>query len=648
MKNFLPLLFLCFFQQLVSAQITIPVVRANFGVEADLRANYFNNLVTSSGDDWFNNGTAGTGQFVIDTVGAAAIVSAYTTYPASRMFPFSRLMRQAPFSIVNNRMLIDAIFTRDFHGTDSTVFAAGSNKNGMSPALWSCPVAQNIPDKNDILDAFVHVRRAGPNITDSAWMFGGVSIENTTGNRYFDFELYQTDLYYDRTTRTFLNYGPNMGHTTWELDAAGNIISPGDIIFSAEYGSSSLTLVEARIWVRQSTLSITPAAFSWGGLFDGDGAGAAYGYASIVPKTAGDFYTGLQCGAGVWAGPFSVVQQDNTVNTTYIAKQFMEFSVNLTKLGIDPAKFTSNPCGSPFRRVLIKSRASTSFTAELKDFVAPFSMFNYENVDAAAVIVYFCGTMPTTPINVANPISTSIYTWSTTNGNIVGSNVGTVILVNAPGTYYVTQQLHAACPVISTDSVTILFDAICTVLDVNFIRFNAGRLNRTAELKWQIDQNQNVSGFVVEYSLDNKSFIPLGTIQAFNQRGVSEYSYAHQLDNINTGIIFYRIMAAGKSGAIKYSNTIAVKVNNGSQAANIFPNPSKGDIWVSMQSAEKGNADINISDAYGRMISSSKLILNKGDNLFKLSQFEDQKSGMYLVKIKSANGEIIHKIILNK
>ena len=231
----------------IHGQITIPVIKANFGVDADLRANYFNGAVNSAADDWYNNGTLGTGQFVIDTTGAAALVAAYTTNPASRMFSFSRLMKQAPYSIVNNRLLIDAIFHRDFHGSDSTVFAAGSSKNGMSPANWNCPVAQNIPDKNDILDAFVHVRRAGPNVTDSLWMFGGVSLDNITGNRYFDFELYQTDIYYDRTNRVFGGFGPDACHTAWLFDAAGNVTRSGDIIFSPEYGSSILTLVQARI-----------------------------------------------------------------------------------------------------------------------------------------------------------------------------------------------------------------------------------------------------------------------------------------------------------------------------------------------------------------------------------------------------------------
>ncbi|HEX2682285.1 MAG TPA: hypothetical protein VHL77_00030, partial [Ferruginibacter sp.] len=211
MKTILSFLLVIGFLDSAFAQITVPAIKANFGVDADLRANYYNGAINSAVDDWYNNGTPGTGQFMIDTTGAAAIVARYISNPASRMWPFSRLMRPPAYSTVSNRLVLDAVFHRDFHGTDSTVFASGSSKNGMSPGNWNCPVAQNIPDKNDILDGFCHVRRAGPNVTDSLWMFGGMSLDNTTGNRYLDFELYQTDIYYDRPNRKFGGYGPDAG-----------------------------------------------------------------------------------------------------------------------------------------------------------------------------------------------------------------------------------------------------------------------------------------------------------------------------------------------------------------------------------------------------------------------------------------------------
>ena len=59
--------------------------------------------------------------------------------------------------------------------------------------------------------------------------------------------------------------------------------------FYAEYQSSTLTNIEARIWIDQATLGITPAQFSWSGQFDGATAGAQFGYASILPKIAGNF-----------------------------------------------------------------------------------------------------------------------------------------------------------------------------------------------------------------------------------------------------------------------------------------------------------------------------------------------------------------------
>ena len=72
MKSFLLILFLlgCFSINCVEAQITTPIIKANFGVEADLDANYYNNLVQAGNDDWFSSTSLnGPGKGVIDTAG---------------------------------------------------------------------------------------------------------------------------------------------------------------------------------------------------------------------------------------------------------------------------------------------------------------------------------------------------------------------------------------------------------------------------------------------------------------------------------------------------------------------------------------------------------------------------------------------------
>lgn len=63
-----------------NGQITTPIVKANFGVDADVRANFLTGTgVTGSADDWFNNGTPGSGRNVIDSTGAAAIIAGYNS-----------------------------------------------------------------------------------------------------------------------------------------------------------------------------------------------------------------------------------------------------------------------------------------------------------------------------------------------------------------------------------------------------------------------------------------------------------------------------------------------------------------------------------------------------------------------------------------
>lgn len=625
------------------SQITTPVIRANFGVDGDMRSNYYNNFVQSGNDDWFlQPGTTGTGQFIIDTTGAAAIVSGYATNIASRRLPFYRGMRFPGYTVINNRMLLDAVFIRDYHGDDSTVFASGSNKNGDNPDNWTCPISQGIPDKNDILDMMVHVRRAGPNKTDSLWMFGGMSLDNTTGNRYFDFEMYQTDIYYDRGTRKFYGYGPDAGHTRWQFDASGNITVPGDIIFSAEYQSSSLTNIEARIWIHRSALSIVPASFDWAGQFDGASSGAEFGYASIRPKTGGTYYTGLQCGNGTWAGPFSVVLQDESVITNYSARQFVEFSVNLTKLGLDPVTLLgSNTCGMPFRRVLVKTRASASFTAELKDFVGPFDFFLAARVKVQTATPNICPKTSVAEIKVTNPVATSVYEWTTPNGNIISSTSGTAIYVDRPGTYIVTQYLQRDCAPYATDTIVIRQFSFCEVLSNNaFVNFRGTVAGNTLQLNWQVQDNEQVRFFEVQKSKDGKNF---QTIAQVNGQPSSTYVFETQQSDQS----FYRIYLINADNSRLYSSVYkAGAFAAQSEGLVVYPNPAKTSIHLQLYSTQVADSKIGLFNIAGKQVLSRSVHLQKGYNQVLIDKLDQYPSGIYMVVVELGGEMIRQKIII--
>lgn len=625
---------------LINAQITTPVIKANFGVDADLRANFFNGFVAAGNDDWFNNVTGAPGSSIIDTTGASFILNRYYSNPASRMQPFFRGMRHPQFSVVNNRLLIDGIFIRDHHGDDSTVFASGSNKNGMSPQNWSTPVSQGIPDKNDILDMMMHVRRDGPDSNDSLWLFGGISIANTTGNRYFDFEMYQTDIVYHKPTLSFTGYGPDAGHTSWQFNAAGNVTKAGDIIFSAEYSSSSLSSLEARIWVHQSALLITPANFSWGGSFDGGSPGAVYGYANIVPKTAGDFYTGLQCGNNTWGGPFGIVLQDNSVVTNYNARQFMEFSVNLSKLGLDPLITVNDPCAMPFRRILVKSRASTSFTAELKDFVGPFSFFRAPAVNLTTNFPVLCGATGISNIWITNPLITSLYTWYTTNGNIVGDTVGPSITVDQPGTYIVKQLLMDSCGTsYARDTIVITRDIHCTTLASGLQYFNASLLNETVMLSWSFSKGNTGDVFEVERSINQRDFYKVGEIVA---NGKTDYSTKDHIAGLYAPDAWYRLKIKSPDGRTSYSKTVEVPLSAATNTTiTIAPNPVSNYLRLTVPAVESSSAEIVIYNSSGVMMLQKIQPLQRGTNILQVDLPAQCTNGLYTVQIKT--GETVNR-----
>jgi hypothetical protein len=633
-------------------QIITPVIKANFGVDADLRCNFFNGLVQSGNDDWFKlPGSIGTGQFVVDTTGAASILAGYTSNPSLRKLPFYRTMRFPNYAVINNRLLIDAYYVRDYHGDDSTIFAAGSNKNGMSPIDWSCPVSQSIPDKNEILDIMLHVRRAGPNLTDSMWLMGGISIENTTGNRYFDFEMYQTDIFYNRATRQFYNYGPDAGHTRWQFDASGNMIKPGDIILTAEYGSSSLTFIEARIWVDRNDLTITPTGFSWSGSFDGASNSSQYGYAGIQPKTAGAFYTGLQSVNNTWAGPFSLVLGDNSVITTYTAKQYMEFSVNLSKLGLDDARiFGGDDCLMPFRRVMVKTRASTSFTSELKDFVAPFDFFLAPRAEVETMLPMICDTGNISNIYVVNPIPTSIYQWSTINGNIVGPTTGTSINVDTPGVYIVKQYLQADCSVYASDTITIGSLGSCDVLHNNLIEVNSQYSNKIVTLSWKVTANELVSYFNIERSFDGQHFEVITQVPGtIDKQGEQEYSYADFLGNYFNTQVYYRISLLQVPGNILQSKTLYHRLLNDKEAAvTVYPNPVKQIMQLRFTSPVTGRADLKLLNGNGQIVLKGTVEIMNGNNSMKFVLPENIPTGHYILLTQFADRTFTNKLQILK
>ncbi|MBC2839150.1 Ig-like domain-containing protein [Robiginitalea sp. SC105] len=360
----IPLFFLFIFTTPVLGQSG---VGAQFGIEADA---YSGDVLSGpTTDDWFFGGLSGSG--VVDEASATAMGYA-AQLAAGNNIAFDLDQSIPNYATNNGYIWYSTRFGRDHISStsnDQSVFIAG--KNGDNPMLAWTNGNGTVPDKTDIVDMGVHMRRDGVDVTDDLWVNMMISTLSSNGNHFIDFELFVSEL--QTSGGGFQNSGPDEGHTAWRFDAFGNVTTIGDMIVGFSYSGGGVTGVEVRLWVERTEFApgTSPggtSTFTWGTNIDG---GSTYGYGQIVVP-AGSLLSNVNTLATA-APPWGTTNTSG-YDTSYQAGYMAEVGINFTQLGFDPrALFGSGAaCDSPFSAILSKSRTSSSFTSSLKDFAGPY------------------------------------------------------------------------------------------------------------------------------------------------------------------------------------------------------------------------------------------------------------------------------------
>jgi hypothetical protein len=450
-----------------------------FGVDADTRSNYlrFGNVTGAiTSDDWF--APSGQGSNVIDTSNAAAY---RTSMQSGANISFAQRMSRLLYAKVNGRLWLDAAYGRDYQASgsakDSSVFTS-ANKNGDDPNGWQGGIS-SVPIKNDLTDVYAHMRRDGTSIQDSLWFFSGAATYGNAANSYYNIELYKNALSYNPSTGVFTSAGASGGHSEWLFDAAGNIIQTGDVIVAVSFVPGATPTVDVRIWVSQATyttytVTTTPARFDFSAFSTSTG---LYGYASIVSKTG---TTAFGAAISNYSGTPS---QDTTYNTPwgsdnsgvgwsmqYQQAQFIEVALNMTRIGVDPALYsTLNPCQSMFANIFFASRSSSSFTSSLKDFVAPLTFLRQPVMDYSLQGDTLRCNHVTGMITLTNNSTAAWYSWTVAGGgSVTGANSdSSQLTISKPGTYIVSSSPAQGCPTMKTDTIVIPIDTFPTKITAN-------------------------------------------------------------------------------------------------------------------------------------------------------------------------------------
>jgi len=446
----------------VNAQSADGCLAGRFGIDAGLFSGVIEfgtaeePTVPPYSNDWFQ-GEKGLG--VIDESDPTTI---QTMLENQDNPTYERRMAAELVSINEGQIWIDAIFARDeFGGTgfrDPTSFLTAS-KNGEDPAIWD-PGEANVLGKNDIVDVGGMMFRDGETLQDGdLWFVGLFNMAEPGGTSYMDFEFFVEDVQYDPATG-FTSGGPQLGHTAYAFNEDGSIATIGDFIFSVSLLGTGPE-IDIRLWVSRDDFdNVDPDKFNWTGTFDGAFNNAPFGYAGIEPTEGSGFFCGYtnQEEEIPEAPPWGTRNtKTNSFQTTYQANSISEVAINITSFGMDHASLAGlDPCEFPLNTFLVKTRASASFTAQLKDFAGPFE-WGQPQFNTELDITEISCENETATITALPAREDATYTWSTIDGNILSGQGTNEIVVDQVGTYTVEITLPDGCPA-SGGSVTVGLD----------------------------------------------------------------------------------------------------------------------------------------------------------------------------------------------
>ncbi|WP_162427636.1 T9SS type A sorting domain-containing protein [Pontibacter pudoricolor] len=286
---------------------------------------------------------------------------------------------------------LNAQLVRDPYNDRADIIFTEGSKFNANPGTWAWSVSK-APNKNDINNAMYLVTRDASN---NDWIIIGGDRLSTSGTSYIDFELLQKPVTRNGTGNGFTTSGTEGGRTV------------GDLVVSMEYSNGgSKPIVRIYRWQE-----VSPGVYDY-----------------VLPTR------------DLSALVFAETNRTGAVDvpflgfgsTSYAQYAFVEAAVNVTGV----LRELADPCaGLSIRTIFIKTKASDSQTAALKDMVQPIPV----TINFGSATIAYGG--PYCPLGTASVTQTGVTggTYSSTSGLSINATTGEINLATStPGTYTVT------------------------------------------------------------------------------------------------------------------------------------------------------------------------------------------------------------------
>lgn len=186
---------------------------------------------------------------------------------------------------------------------------------------------------------------------------------------------------------------------------------------------------------------------------------------------------------------------------------------------------------------------------------------------------------------------------------------------------------------------------INSTLPIELLSFDAIMNGNKVDLNWSTATEKDNDYFTIERSRDAISFEAVSTVDAAGNSTSTRY-YADTDYDPYAGISYYRLKQTDFNGHYTYSNIVAVNYSFGDDGISIFPNPSNGEINLTIAGLENKEVLVVIRDITGRECYSKVILALENKQLVVIGSENELAAGAYIVVASSNNKLYSQKIIV--
>ena len=209
--------------------------------------------------------------------------------------------------------------------------------------------------------------------------------------------------------------------------------------------------------------------------------------------------------------------------------------------------------------------------------------------------------------------------------------------------------LHNVTPLSATSNTP------CSIaLPVELAEFAVTQSGETdAQLRWITLSEDNTSHFEIERSLDNKSFVKIGTVKASgHSHTLLNYEWLDKnLPIAQTSVFYYRLKTVDfdKNATLSSIKSLFFNKNKQKPSLEISPNPTtSGKLHIILRGPidEKTSTDLTVTDLLGRLIFQKNTFVT-ADMPFDIDfSSETISAGVYIVSCQNGTTRLMQKVVI--